>query len=60
LFFSIRGTKIAVGHTRPNRSSRYEEAFHMYDSFSSGGVFYGRTLAIVGGILVLAILLNLL
>ncbi len=32
----------------------------MYDSFSSGGVFYGRTLAIVGGILVLAVLLNIL
>ena len=60
LFFSIKGTKLAVGHTRPNRSSRYEEAFQMHDSFSSGGVFYGRTLAIVGGILVLAVLLNIL
>jgi hypothetical protein len=36
-----------------------KEAFHMNDSFSAGGVFYGRTLAIVGGIMVLAVLLNL-
>ena len=32
----------------------------MYDSFSSGGVFYGRTLAIVVGVIVLAVLLNIL
>jgi hypothetical protein len=31
----------------------------MHDSFSEGGVFYGRTLAIVGGIMALAVLLNL-
>ena len=59
LFFSIKGTMIALGQTRPNRSSRYEEAIRMHDSFSAGGVFYGRTLAIVGGIVVLAVLLNL-
>ena len=32
----------------------------MHDSFSSGDVFYGRTLAIVSGILVLAVLLHIL
>jgi hypothetical protein len=32
----------------------------MNDSFSAGVVFYGRTLAIMGGILVLAVLLNIL
>ena len=31
----------------------------MHDRFSAGGVFYGRTLAIVGRIVVLAVLLNL-
>jgi hypothetical protein len=36
-----------------------KEAFHMNDSFSAGGVFYGRTLAIVAGITVLAVLLHL-
>jgi hypothetical protein len=42
-----------------NRAAE-KEAFQMYDSFSSGGVFYGRTLAVVAGVLALAILLNLL
>ena len=36
-----------------------KEAFEMYDSFSEGGVFYGRTLAIVGAVMVLAALLHL-
>jgi len=31
----------------------------MHDSFSAGNVFYGRTLAIVCGLVVLAVLLNL-
>jgi hypothetical protein len=31
----------------------------MHDSFSAGGVFYGRTLAVVAGVMALAILLNL-
>ena len=31
----------------------------MNDSFSAGGVFYGRTLAIVGALVVLAVLLNM-
>lgn len=31
----------------------------MNDSFSAGSVFYGRTLAIMGGILALAVVLNL-
>lgn len=32
----------------------------MYDSFSNGSVYYGRTLAIVFGLMALAMLLNLL
>ena len=31
----------------------------MRDSFSSGGVFYGRTLVIVGTVMALAVLLHL-
>jgi hypothetical protein len=31
----------------------------MHDSFSAGGVFYGRTLAIVAGIMAVAVLLHL-
>jgi hypothetical protein len=42
-----------------NRFGRTKEAFNMHDSLSSGGVFYGRTLIIVGGIMALAVLLNL-
>lgn len=32
----------------------------MHDSLSEGGVFYGRTLAIVGVVMALAVLLNIL
>lgn len=31
----------------------------MYDGFSAGGVYYGRTLAILGAVIALAVLLNL-
>ncbi len=31
----------------------------MYDSFSEGSVYYGRTIALVGVVMALAILLNL-
>jgi len=31
----------------------------MTDSFSEGGVFYGRTAAIIAGALALAVLINL-
>ena len=31
----------------------------MNDSFSEGGVFYGRTAAIVAGVMALAVLLHL-
>ncbi len=31
----------------------------MHDSFSEGGVFYGRTLAIVGAVMALALVLHL-
>ena len=31
----------------------------MHDSFSAGGVYYGRTLAVIAGIMALAVLLNL-
>ena len=31
----------------------------MYDSFSEGGVFYGRTAAILAAVMVLAVLLHL-
>jgi len=30
----------------------------MHDSFSAGGVFYGRTLAIVGAVMAAAVLLH--
>jgi hypothetical protein len=32
----------------------------MYDSFSEGGVFYGRGLALLAGVIVLAMFLHLL
>lgn len=32
----------------------------MFDSFSEGGVFYGRTLLVVAGAVALAVLLQLL
>lgn len=32
----------------------------MFDSFSSGNVFYGRTVAIMGAIVVLAFLIHIL
>jgi len=31
----------------------------MYDSFSDGNVFYGRTFAIMGAVLALAVLIHL-
>jgi hypothetical protein len=31
----------------------------MYDSFSEGGVFYGRTVALIAAVMVLAALLHL-
>jgi hypothetical protein len=37
-----------------------KEALNMFDSYSDGSVFYGRSLAIVVGFTILAILLNLL
>jgi hypothetical protein len=30
----------------------------MYDSFSEGGVYYGRTLALLGGLVALALVLG--
>ncbi len=32
----------------------------MYDSFSEGGVYYGRTMLIVAGMIVLAVIANIL
>jgi len=37
-----------------------KEAFDMTDSFSEGSVFYGRTAAILAGVMALAVLLHLL
>jgi len=31
----------------------------MYDSFSEGSVFYGRTVAVIAAVVALAVLLNL-
>jgi hypothetical protein len=31
----------------------------MHDSFSEGGIFYGRAMAIVGALVVLAVLIGL-
>jgi hypothetical protein len=36
-----------------------KEAIEMHDSFSEGGVYYGRTVAITVGAIVLAYLLHL-
>ena len=36
-----------------------KEAFEMHDSFSEGGVFYGRTAIAMGVVVVLAFLLHL-
>jgi hypothetical protein len=35
-----------------------KEAFEMYDSFSAGSVFYGRTIAVVAAVIALAVVLG--
>jgi hypothetical protein len=60
LFFTIAATMIRIEGTRPHRSGRLKEAFDMTDRFSAGNVFYGRTLAIMGAVIALAIVIHLL
>jgi len=42
------------------RSAGFEGGTTMYDSFSSGNVFYGRTMLLLGAAIVLAALAQLL
>jgi len=59
LFLRISGPMIAVEQRRPHWAVALKEAFRMTDSFSEGGVFYGRTAAIIAGAMALALLLHL-
>jgi hypothetical protein len=60
LFFILNGPKIQVERMRPQRSGRLKEALDMTDRFSAGHVFYGRTAAIMGAVVVLAVLIHIL
>ena len=49
-----------IRKTATDRESLEKEAFDMHDSFSVGGVHYGRALAIIGVVVALAMLVHLL
>ena len=61
MFFRVAGPMIAVEQRTEatTLAVALKEAFQMHDSFSEGGVFYGRTAAILAAAMVLAVVLHL-